>query len=63
MPKLSRLVGWLPLHAFLFLLSFYKLRSSSLTLLLLVSDPNRQRPCGSPKVPDSILVVAVALTL
>ena len=60
MPKFSRLVGGFPLHVFLVLLSFYKLSSLILTLLLLVLDPNHERTCGRTKAPPPILAVAIA---
>ena len=63
MPMLSRLVGWFPLHVFLVLLSLSKLIFLNVTLLLLVSGPNRQMSGGSPKVLPPIIVVSVASAL
>ena len=63
MPYFYRLVCGYPLHVFLFLLNFYKLSSLCFTLILIVLDPSRQRPCGRPKVLPTNLVVAFALAL
>ena len=58
-----RLVGGWPLHVFLVWIKFAKfskLSSLLVTFKVLVLDPNRQRPCGKPKVLTTDLVVAVA---
>ena len=63
MPYFYRLVCGYPLHVFLVLLNFYKSISLCVTLILIVLDLNRQRPCGRPKVlsPKCLVVVASAL--
>ena len=58
-----RLVCGYPLHVFLVLLNFSKSISICVTLILIVLDPNRQRPCGRPKVLSPKFLVAVALAL
>ena len=60
MPYYSRLVDGYPLHVVLVLLKFAKY-SKLISLLvkfkLLAGEPNRQRPCGKPKVlPPNIVV-------
>ena len=65
-PYCSSLVGGWPLHVFLVWLKFAKfskLSSLLVTFMLLVCDPNLQRPCGSPKVMLPDLFVAIALSL
>ena len=59
----SVLVGGLPLHVVLVLLTFskyYKLSSFLVEFKLLVGESNRQRPCGRPKLLPPNIVVSVA---
>ena len=66
MPYCSRLYDGWTLHVFLVWLNFAK--SSKLISLCVifevqVLDPNRQRPCGKPKVMNTKLVVTAASAL
>ena len=55
----SRLMRRLPLHVFLVLLSFDKLRALTIRLLLLAQDHNHQIPGERTKVMTTIFVVVV----
>ena len=66
MPYCSRLVGGLPLYVVLVFLKFAKfskLSSLLVTFKLLVSEPNRQMPCGNLHVLPPILVSELASPL
>ena len=58
-----RLVCGYPLHVFLVLLNFSKLSSLCVTLILILLDPDCQRPCGRPKALSPKFLVAVASAL
>ena len=58
-----RLVCGYPLHVFLVLLNFSKLSSLCVTLILILLDPDCQRPCGRPKSLSPKFLVAVASAL
>ena len=63
MTHFYRLVCGYPLHVFLVLLNFSKLSSLCVTLILILLDPDCQRPCGRPKALSPKFLVAVASDL